>query len=226
MEEEGPIEKNLIATAVELCDQTRYLLTDSTDSAGDSDSESDASDAENVFPVTDFVQEVKVYTGYLIDLGSALNSPALEPQPEDAPGVVNLEPRSANGYHTELIKAKFPHADSTLLQHLGEASWERYQRMQKEREVNAYGGVTLAPEARSQIAKSDFQDSGIGTSLPQTPSTYAESVMSFLTSVSGGQRANIPPLPAEAKNGSPFECSACGKYIKAANNREWRQVHA
>ncbi|KAJ8114276.1 hypothetical protein OPT61_g3797 [Boeremia exigua] len=202
---------HLLASAVKLCDQTRWLLTDINDSTSDNDSDSDSDSAASSSDVwdrseaTNLAQSIKTYTDCLIDLGSALDYPALEPYQEGAPGLVTLELRSADDYHTALIRAKFPQAEISLLQHLGQASWSRYQRMQKEREVNAYGEVTLISNEKSQIAKSEFKDSGIGTSLPQATSAYAETVVSFMTSISGGQRVNIPPLPTEAKAGLPFK---------------------
>lgn len=200
-------------------------MNDSASDSGsesESDGEASSSEGEPGRKAADSVKDIKTYTDCLLDLSAALDCPALEPHHEDTPGLVTLEPRSADGYHTELIRAKFPQANTLLLQALGEVSWNRYQRMQKEREINAHEEVRLSNGERSEMAKSEFQDSGLGSSLPQTPSAYAETIVSFSTSVSGGQRVNLPPLPVEAKNGSPFECSACGKYIRATNNREWR----
>src|SRR5690242_256553 len=222
--DESSIAEKLISTSVELCDQTRYLLTDACDSSSESDSENDTStsDGEHDAKSEHYVRSIKTYTSCLLDLGAALDCPALEPHHEDIPGLVTLEPRSADGYYTELIRAKFPQAEIPLLQRLGEASWNRYQRLQKEREVNAQESSMLMYGAKSENGKSEFQDSGLGTSLPQTPSAYAETIVSFATSISGGQRLNLPPLPAEAKQGLPFECNACGRHIRAANNREWK----
>jgi hypothetical protein len=97
--------------------------------------------------------------------------------------------------------------------------------MQQEREENAKANATMkAPvsAAKSLAAISEFQDSGLGTSLPSAPTRYAETVISFMTSIAGGKRVQIPSLPAEAKTGARFECHACGRHIRATNNRDWR----
>jgi hypothetical protein len=109
-----------------------------------------------------------------------------------------------------------------LLQCLGRTSWDRYLRMQRERDSNAH--IISIQDGKSCFSKSEFQDSGIGTSLPHGVSTYAETIISFATSISGGKRVDIPPLPPGAKKGMPFECNACGNSIKATNNRDWRLV--
>lgn len=212
----------LCDAATKLHSQTAWLLTDREDDVSNSDTESSSSSDEDTTQVQELVHRVRTYTNCLIDLGIALDNPALEPEHDDGPSLITLEQRSAHDYHTDLIKAKFPDAEYRLLQNLGHTSWDRYQRMQQERDLNAH--TLLEPEActKSQAASSEFQDSGIGTSLPQTVPTYAETIVSFISSISDGNRVNIPPLSAEAKKGLPFECNACGKLIRATNNREWR----
>lgn len=170
----------------------------------------------------ELVRNVKHYTRCLVDLGTALDCPALEPEHHDRPSLVALEQRSAPDYYTELIKIKYPEAELCLLQSLGKTSWHRYQRMQQERNSNAEVRPEITSGTKSEAAESKFIDSGIGTSLPRPPSSYAETVLSFVTHMSEGKRVNVPPLPAEARNGQPFACTACGKLIVARSNREWR----
>jgi hypothetical protein len=170
----------------------------------------------------ELAQSIKVYTDCLTDLSSALVCPALEPEYDNEPSAVALETYSANDYHTELIRAKFPRAEMILLQCLGKTSWDRYLRMQRERDSNAH--TISIQDGKSCFSRSEFQDSGIGASLPHGASSYAETIISFATSISGGKRVDIPPLPPGAKKGVPFECNACGNSVKATNNRDWRLV--
>ncbi|KAH6631005.1 hypothetical protein B0J18DRAFT_117931 [Chaetomium sp. MPI-SDFR-AT-0129] len=58
------------------------------------------------------------------------------------------------------------------------------------------------------IVASDFHDSGLGTSMA-TPSSYAETVMSYLGTKGGSIK--IPPVPPEAMQGNPFTCDVCGR---------------
>jgi hypothetical protein len=215
--------KCLITAATKLDDQTRLLLIDANDENSESESDSESSCDEGIADnLQELAQSIKVYTDCLTDLSSALVCPALEPEYDNEPSAVALETHSANDYHTELIRAKFPRAEMILLQCLGRTSWDRYLRMQRERDSNAH--IVSVQDGRSCFSQSEFQDSGIGTSLPHGASTYAETIISFATSISGGKRVDIPPLPPGAKKGLPFECNACGNSIKATNNRDWRLV--
>jgi hypothetical protein len=215
--------RGLITAANKLDDQTRLLLIDANDEISESGSDSESSCDEGVAGnLQELVQSIKVYTSCLTDLSSALACPALEPEYDNEPSAVTPEPRFANDYHTELIRAKFPRAEMILLQCLGRTSWDRWQRMQRERDFNAQN-ISIQ-DGKSCFSKSEFLDSGIGTSLPHGASNYAETLLSFATSISGGKRVDIPPLPPGAKKGVPFECNACGNSIKATNNRDWRFV--
>lgn len=214
--------KQLCATATELCHQTAWLLKYQSEdtSEGDSDSEANSSgDDADGRGICDFVRSIKTYIDCLIDLGMALACPALESKVEDKPSQVVLGQRLAHDYHTELITAKYPQANTHLLQSLGKISWERYLRMQRERDANASKNQAVISSNKSH---SEFQDSGLGTTLPPVQSSYAESTVSFMTSVADGKRVQIPPLTAEAKDGKSFECNACGLHIVVTNNRAWR----
>ncbi|KAF1359073.1 hypothetical protein EJ07DRAFT_122136, partial [Lizonia empirigonia] len=155
--------KALFFDATELYSQTRWLLTDTNDDISDSESDSGSSCADDAIDkVHELAQSVKVYNNCLIDLGTALECPALEPEYDDGPSVVMWEQRTAHDYHTDLIKAKFPQAEQCLLQSLGQISWNRYQRLQHERDSNAVAQSALIPGDKSLAAFSEFKDSGLG----------------------------------------------------------------
>lgn len=216
---------DLCSAATELYDQTKWLLIDGDDESNDSESETDSSYPSDEAPARtmhDLVEQVKTYTDCLIDLGTALKCPALDPEPEDEARVVRSEQRAAHDYHTDLIMARFPQAQLALLQTLGKTSWNRYQRMQQERCFNVQMQSAALARAKSEAAASEFQDSGLGTSLPQVASAYAETIASFVSKMSGDEQIKIPTLSAEAKSGIPFECIACGSRIRITSNREWR----
>lgn len=211
----------------EIYDKTKWLLSTADESSGDSDSDIPSSEegSQNV-SFTRLVEDVRMHTGCLMDLNAALECPAVDQDFNDEPTATKIEQRAAHDYHADLVLAKFPHANANLVQCLGKISWDRYQRMQQEREQNSktttseLSGLNVA--TKSEFANSDFQDSGLGTSLPAVPTQYAETMISFMTSIAGGKRVNIPLLSAEAKTGAPFECNACGKQIRVKNNRDWR----
>jgi hypothetical protein len=215
--------EQLYSAATELHDQTSWLLSDRDEELNGSDIDSSSSSDDGAdHTLQDLVHDTKIYVNCLIDLGTALDCPALEPEHDHEPSLITFEQQSAHDYHTDLIKAKFPDAGLPLLQSLGRTSWRRYQRMQQERDDNALTQNVSTLCDKSQAAQSWFQDSGIDISLPPPVSVYAKSAASFTSSVVGSAPNGIPALPAQAKDGQLFECNACGKLIRAFNNRAWR----
>ncbi|KAF2036132.1 hypothetical protein EK21DRAFT_52546, partial [Setomelanomma holmii] len=220
-----------MVNADQIYSQTRWILNSADADLSDSDSDSETGIGNEPGGFQTFVKDIKTHLDCLLDLSSALDCPAVDTNTPDEPSILKVEQRAAHDYHADLILAKFPKAHIDLAQCLGKTSWQRYQRMQQEREHNANGNTTspaqeqaMASDAKSSLAISEFQDSGLGSSLPSAPPTrYAETVISFMTSITGGNRVQIPPLPAEAKIGAPFECNACGRQVRAFNNREWRK---
>jgi hypothetical protein len=225
------VAEKLRTNNAQLYDRTRFLLTRYDDYASDSDSDDDQSEDNLEQKVLRRLAEnVKVHTDCLTELSTALEDPAIDPDQYDEPSVPRVEQRAAHDYHADLVLAKFPNAYTSLVECLGRTSWGRYRRMQQEREQNAIanakapadGQQHIPSAAKSDFANSEFQDSGLGTSIPSAPSQYAETVISFMTSLGGGKRVQIPLLPAKAKSGQQFDCSACGRIIRATNNRAWR----
>ena len=224
--------EDLCTSARDSCSRLRYLLTLANHNASDIDSESDSDNTQDpapVFEIEGLVEDIKTYTQCLVDLGPTLSTPATTNEPGATIDIAAQGERNPNEYHAGLLSKKYPRADALLVECLGKTSWARFVRMQHERELNAREHIILEEPAvvgaaKSLVSNSVFQDSGLGTSLPVVPSAYAESTVSFMTSITGGERARIPPLPVEAKQGFPFECTACGRSVRATNNREWRYV--
>jgi hypothetical protein len=220
----------IIADANQIYSQTRWLLSETEGSISDSDSDSEQDTKGSYDGLKLLVKDIKTHLDCLLDISTSLESPAFDTEGVDEPNTLKIEQRSPHDYHSDLILAKFPKVHVNLALCLGITSWNRYQRMQEERERSANGSTSqptqeqlVDPDAKSGLGISEFQDSGIGTSLPSAPPTrYAETAISFMTGKAGGKRVQIPPLPAEAKTGALFECNACGKHIRARNNREWR----
>ncbi|KAI1878648.1 hypothetical protein JX265_002825 [Neoarthrinium moseri] len=100
------------------------------------------------------------------------------------------------------------------------ANYERYIRCQQQRDAQLNNNVSNLPMASGgTIDGSEFNDSGIGSSLPMT-SSYAETVMSYGDGKDRSTR--IPPLPTEGRKGKPFECIACGRSVRIMNNSAWK----
>jgi hypothetical protein len=219
------------AIASELYIQTSWLVLDADETEDETESESDAPSnvgaAEQMTRANIMVGRIRTYTNCLMAMGAALDCPAPDDEQVDKPGQRSGEQRCASDYHVDLIKAKFPQADVLLVHQLGKASWERYQRMQQERELNANKGIVSIASDKSHATFSEFKDSGLGTTLPPPPSYYAPTIVSarsFISSISGGRGIDIPSLSPEARNGALFDCNACGRSIRAVTQREWRYV--
>lgn len=201
--------------------QNQWQISDSETS---SDSEIDNGDSCVHFePITIklAVRKIRIYVECLRDIGQSLDRPALDDWNDQEPSLLGTDQRTAEDYHTERLRAKFPSAEIRMLQGLGKASWYRYQRMQKERELNAQRQNVAKLDGRSCASRSEFVDSGLGASTAAASSSYATSVMSLMSSISRGRRAHVPSLSAEAKDGSPFDCVACGKVVKFTNDNDW-----
>lgn len=197
-----------------LLEESRYVISGLQE---DSDGyESDSDDSEYNYPndsIQATAEDIKTYIQCLVDLSSSISCPAMDPEYRDQiPTLLTFEKRNAHDYYADLISTKFPQASSDLVDRLGKANWSRYQRIQAERIANASAEAQDIPqfEAASVLAGSKFHDSGLGSSIP-AQTTYAATIVSFISSLTDGNRPQIPPLPEEARKGQPFDCDACGK---------------
>src|SRR6202012_1486001 len=103
------------------------------------------------------------------------------------------------------VRDKFPQANQELVKRLGEANWQRHERL---RALQAHGPAS-EPQA-VQDSKSVFQDSALGSSI-RTRSQRAESVAShssFVSSIGGEEKGHfkVPGLPHGASYGSAIPC--------------------
>ncbi|EAT77002.2 hypothetical protein SNOG_15627 [Parastagonospora nodorum SN15] len=206
--------------------QTKWLLKQAEEGVSESDSDSDSdSEVNSDSPGSEITsggteslaEDVKIHVQCLFDLSNALEYPAIDPEPTDEPSLLKVEQRAAHDYHKDLIVAKFPKPDAKKRREDQRQQSDRFALLKKKR-WQPSGSESL--DLRSQ----EFKDSGTWKRpLPApTKAHYAETVISFMTSITGGKRIQIPPLPAEARTGAQFECNACGKHIRAATNRDWR----
>lgn len=132
------------------------------------------------------------------------------------------------------IRDKFPTANSFLVQRLGEANWQRHERLR----ATAEYGVEILPAVSSSLpAKSMFQpisifrDSALGSSIPaqSTRTVTVASHSSFISSVNGREtekgRFRVPQMPEYAEGGASA-CPFCKKDISSINHRvQWKSVY-
>jgi len=196
-------------------------------------SESDSDDVEYDYPndnIRYIAEDIKTYTQCLIDLNNSIECPATDPEYDDChiPAIPALEGKDAHDYYASLISANFPRASLDLVNILGKANRERYQRILDERKANTNATAQELPQvgrangmAPSAFAESMFHDSGLSSSV-LAGAAYAPRIKSHMSSFMGSNESRIPPLPKEAKEGWPFLCHACGNYVCAKTNQKWK----
>ena len=137
-------------------------------------------------------------------------------------------------FYVTLARDKFPHAEQTLVDRLGERCWQRHEkirdRIQNPVEDSDRGSPVVEVLSTAQsifTSPSVFHDSGLGTSVI-TPSQHAGSAAShtsFASSIDNGAKSlrRVPPTPAEVGSGIPFRCFVCRKMQYRIKNRvDWR----
>lgn len=113
------------------------------------------------------------------------------------------------------VRDKFPHAAQELLDRLGEANWQRHERL---RAVNSRDLSKFQPASL-------FRDSALGSSLrhesEKAVSTASHS--SFRSSNDGDKsRVRVPKMPMGSSWGSPFCCPFCQTTVDIHTRVTWK----
>ncbi|KAK2018380.1 hypothetical protein LZ32DRAFT_371014 [Colletotrichum eremochloae] len=207
--------------------EAKMAVRDSCQSSDSEESDSDTSSSSVLNDWDEIADDIRTDVECLIDLEPLIQAPfvdhrkskAIEKKPE------KLETWTPRQLYTSRISHRFPNARLELVNRLAQANWDRFQRIQsdKERNIAERGNATREEKTESRTPTendSNFHDSGLGTSQG-TRSAYAETTMSYRQNTAHSIR--IPPLPMEAKKGRPFECLACGRQIRIMNNSAWKK---
>ncbi|KAF2792055.1 hypothetical protein K505DRAFT_279517 [Melanomma pulvis-pyrius CBS 109.77] len=152
-------------------------------------------------------------------------SPAIAAPAIDQPGNrgQDLEYSADAPHHThylEIIRSKFPIAQSALVERLAKISWHRYQHICQQR-IKAQEPDTL-PVLNQEEVKSQFQDSGLGSSIQIVPSRLDDAITVISTRAESSHK-RLPSLSAEARAGEPFTCEVCYKVVIIKRTRDWRK---
>lgn len=131
------------------------------------------------------------------------------------------------------VRDKFPSAKVCLAERLGEANWQRHERLRAV--VIENPDILLKQEQEPSLpakslfqAVSIFKDFALGSSLParseRTPTVASHS--SFVSSIEGTDKDKgqfrVPPQPV-AIEGEPLLCNYCGRDISFIGSRvEWK----
>ena len=175
----------------------------------------------------DALEDFRIYLQCLVDLGPSIELCVQSVQNldfgEPMPNVLQSRTHNPPHFYSNLIREKFPAADESMIEQLGKLNWARRCRVRACMEANTEQEdiVNVDEIAPSVAPRSQFHDSGIGSSLP-TQSLYAKTIASISkTSPSGTFQSRIPPLSEAAKSGAPFPCVGCGRLVKATSTRDY-----
>lgn len=126
------------------------------------------------------------------------------------------------------VRDKFPRASQELVERLGEANWQRHERL---RAIQA-GGPSIELSAMCDSSSifqpvSMFQDSALGSSMKSLSQRAMSNASrsSFVSSTTAQDKGffKVPGLPNNASYGTPFICPYCRKQISKIKNRiDWK----
>jgi len=207
--------ESVLARAKDQIDAAVYIVDDEASSDSGSGSDSD-SDSVSSVDIDDIIEDLKTDVQCLIDLGPRYKEPVkdrvVDEKAATLPGDFAQDVQAWNPaeYLASRIRDRYPEGDDNLTKILGQANWERAQRLYARKEQSkseAQQAPAKTDTTNRTLASSKFQDSGIGTSIA-TPSSYAETMVSYRGARGGAIR--IPQPPPEALEGKPFSCILCG----------------
>lgn len=116
------------------------------------------------------------------------------------------------------ILDRFELADSSLAERLGEANWQRYNKLRGQKD-----GDTQTEEPKSVFHP--LRDSALGTSIltPTQNSLSSASHSSFASSIAEQGVRRVPKTPDAVSTGAPFVCEICGNTVTNVRNRtQWK----
>lgn len=131
-------------------------------------------------------------------------------------------------HYVRKVYDRFAAGDIALIERLGEANWQRHQRLRSDEDLTAEDRAREEALTLSLFRPaSQFRDSALGASLPSS-SKFAPSVAShnsFASTVmsSSSGKSRVPKTPVAVSRGEPFECQICYTIVSGLRNRiDWK----
>ena len=196
------------------------------------ESDTDEEDSSDDDDTTNIVDELRLQTQWLTQLGPILEQNLISAQkPRIQAPLPATVPFSVSGpaeVYVSLVREKYKLAQDKLVERLGEANWQRHISVRKSMEASA--NVVEEPVESSAVAQSvfrpysTFHDSALGPSIPEQ-TEYAPSHTSFQSSNTEGEREyiRVPATPVEVTDGKPFRCFLCKCILSNIKNRvDWK----
>jgi len=129
------------------------------------------------------------------------------------------------------VLEKFPAAHPEVINRLGEANWQRHERIRNvlsgDEAVDVKPGLAAQPVGAKSFFKpySLFQDSALGSSLQTTyaPAKSVASGRSFASSTNSSARDALRvPQPPIVTWGEPFTCPFCSDSVCCLSRPSWK----
>ncbi|KPI40207.1 uncharacterized protein AB675_11539 [Cyphellophora attinorum] len=142
---------------------------------------------------------------------STMSKPAL---------AISFHTSSAAATYINNIRDKFPLASLELINRLGEANWQRHERLRGRSVIEA-----IHPASKPFAPQSIFKDSALGTSIsaPTLREGSVASHSSFASTVEGGAdkrtMLRVPPMPDWT---ATDECPFCEQAVYFTSRRDWK----
>ncbi|KAK4247363.1 hypothetical protein C7999DRAFT_32236 [Corynascus novoguineensis] len=200
--------KNKAARTKDIAEAAVFSIPSTDSDSDDSDTESVSSEVHELYTIEDIIGDLKTDIQCLVDLGPRYREPILDRTVKEEPATPHQDTTwDPVESLTARIRHRYPNVDGAFARVLGQANWERAQRLFAAKEKNAENAdrPNVKDESASRppgtVLASEFYDSGLGTSIP-TATLYAETVFSYHGTKGGSIK--IPPIPAEGQDGKPF----------------------
>ena len=230
-------ELKYLVEQIKVITSTRNHAAISISSDWEDESDTDEENSSDDDNTTDIVEELRLQTQWLTQLGPILEQNLVSVQKTrieaSLPAPVPFSVSGPAGIYVSLVREKYKQAQDQLVERLGEANWQRHISVRRSMEASAnIAEETTAPIADSAVARSVFRpysafhDSGIGPSIP-AQTEYAPSHTSFQSSNTEGERelVRVPATPMEVNDGKPFQCFLCKCVLSDIKNRvDWKYV--
>lgn len=206
--------KDKAARTKDVAEAAAFSIPSTDSDSEDSDTESVSSGVHELHTIEDIIEDLKTDIQCLVDLGPRYKEPILDRTIKEEAAIPHQDTTwDPVESLTARIRHRYPNVDGAFARVLGQANWERAQRLFAAKEKNAEDAERSnvkdesASRAPGTLLTSEFYDSGLGTSIPKA-SSYTETVFSYHGTKGGSIK--IPPIPAEGQDGKPFACVICG----------------
>jgi len=218
---------NELKRLLELAASVLHNDDDSGTISSASESEDESDDGRHDSGLYGFLNPLSTYTRLLMDLYPTMERtyadalPSMD-QTRSVKSQFKFHVTDAAQSFVLKVHDQFPEAALDLVERLGEANWQRFERVRNETAAVSAATTELPKSLFKPVSL--FHDSGLGSSVPtqSQKATSTASHSSFVSSVDGKDKGllRVPTLPYQ---GDPFECFVCKQLVSSVKNRiDWK----